>query len=89
MADETFKELLFLGALIVSQFLILKMILVLIHFATVKNVFLHKYLVNFICPNKIVLSALDGVAQLVEALSCTPKGCGFNSWSEHTPRLWV
>ena len=31
--------------------------------------------------------ALAGVAQLVEALSHTPKGCGFDSRSGHMPRL--
>ena len=29
------------------------------------------------------------VAQLVGASSRTPKGCGFDRWSEHTSRLWV
>ena len=29
------------------------------------------------------------VTQLVKASSCTPKGCGFYSWSGHIPRLWV
>ena len=33
--------------------------------------------------------ALAGVAQLVGASSCEPKGRGFNPWSGHTPRLWV
>ena len=30
-------------------------------------------------------SSPGGVAQLVEALSCTPEGCRFNFWSGHTP----
>ena len=33
--------------------------------------------------------ALACVAQFVGALSYKLKGCGFNSWSEHIPRLQV
>ena len=29
------------------------------------------------------------MAQLLGVLSCAPKGCEFNSWSGHTPRLRV
>ena len=32
---------------------------------------------------------LTSVAQLVGASSCKPKGCGFNSWPQHMPRLQV
>ena len=31
--------------------------------------------------------ALASVAQLAGMLSCTVKGCGFDSWSKHMPRL--
>lgn len=34
-------------------------------------------------------NALASVAQLVGALSCILKGCGFDSWLGHRPRLWV
>ena len=38
---------------------------------------------------KEVSGALADVAQLVGALFCKLKGCGFDSWSGHMPRLWV
>ena len=31
----------------------------------------------------------DGVAQLVEASSCAPKGCRIDPQSGHKPKLWV
>ena len=34
-------------------------------------------------------SALAGVPQLVGGSSCKPKGCRFNPWLGHIPRLWV
>ena len=43
-------------------------------------------------PKRIIktsLLALASVAQLVGALSCEPKGCSFNSWLGHIPRLQV
>ena len=42
-----------------------------------------KFLLN------LVTVALASVAQLVGALSYTPKGWGFGFWSGHIPRLWV
>ena len=33
--------------------------------------------------------ALASVVQLVGETSCKPKGCRFDSQSEHKPRLWV
>ena len=37
--------------------------------------------VDMVCPGQL--------AQLVGASSHTPKGCGFNFWSAHVPRLQV
>ena len=36
-----------------------------------------------------IFPALASVAQLVGALSCKPKGCGFDPQSGHIPRLRV
>ena len=38
---------------------------------------------------KITMYSPGWVVKLVGALSCTPKGCGFDSWSGHIPRLQV
>ena len=39
--------------------------------------------------SNVTLSGPGQVAQLVRTLSCTPKGCGFDSQSGHIPGLWI